>query len=177
VLDEERGFRMTAHTGLCCIDSCPTICGSVLKLVGRCAGLGAKSCQGDVSAVRLSKIVYYLVDNIYFIILSWVIGRVQEESGRTAEAFPNWNRRIGKLCAHLLSDLGWPRSASGGPMSRRASSGREILGHRAEWNKVCSGFGLTGKEMMVMRFQYQRKPMSKLKIVPWLPEPPLDVEP
>ena len=132
----------------------------------------------DVSAVRLSKIVYYLVDNIYFIILSCVMGRVQEESGRTAEAFPNWNRRrIGKLCAHLLSDLGWPRSASGGPMSRRASSGREILGHRAEWNKVCSGFGLTGKEMMVMRFQYQRKPMSKLKIVPWLPEPPVDVEP
>src|SRR5580704_2410346 len=44
-------------------------------------------------------------------------------------------------------------------------------------DKVCSGFGLTGKEMMVMRFQYQRRPMSKLKIVPWLPEPPLDVEP
>jgi hypothetical protein len=72
----------------------------------------------------------------------------------------------------------WRRLAFGGlPHDGRAPKTDANLGHRAEWNKVCSGFGLTGKEMMVMRFQYQRKPMSKLKIVPWLPEPPVDVEP
>ena len=49
-------------------------------------------CRGDASAIRLSKIWYYLVDNIYNLVLSQVMGRVQEESGRTAERFPNWNQ-------------------------------------------------------------------------------------
>jgi hypothetical protein len=49
-------------------------------------------CRGDASAIRLSNIWYYLVDNIYNLVLSRAMGRVQEESGRTAERFPNWNQ-------------------------------------------------------------------------------------
>jgi len=54
-------------------------------------------CQGDAPAVRLSKIKYYLVDNIYVFILSLSMSRVQEESGRMAERFPNWDDGQGGL--------------------------------------------------------------------------------
>jgi hypothetical protein len=45
--------------------------------------------------VRLSKIEYYLVDNIYIFILSLSMGRIQEESGRTSGATPELERRRG----------------------------------------------------------------------------------
>jgi hypothetical protein len=41
--------------------------------------------------VRLSKIEYYLVDNIYIFMLTLSMGRIQEESGRTSGRLPNWN--------------------------------------------------------------------------------------
>jgi hypothetical protein len=49
------------------------------------AGCGAGNCQGDAFAVGLSKILDYLVDNIYVFILSVPIDRIQEERGGMAE--------------------------------------------------------------------------------------------
>jgi hypothetical protein len=53
-------------------------------------------CQARGIRYKLSKIVYYLIDNIYNLILSSLMDRVQEESGRTEEQFPNWNLGPGK---------------------------------------------------------------------------------
>ena len=44
-------------------------------------------------AVRLSKIDYYLVDNIYVCILSRVMERVQVESGVAGDRFPDWESK------------------------------------------------------------------------------------
>jgi len=41
-------------------------------------------------AVRLSKILYYLVDNIYVNILSQLVGWDQEQSGWTEHPAPTW---------------------------------------------------------------------------------------
>ena len=40
--------------------------------------------------VRLSKIAYYLIDNMFVIMLSQLEWRGQGESGRAAEPVPNW---------------------------------------------------------------------------------------
>ena len=69
----------------------------------RCAGpiWRGGSPKRDGSTVRLSKIEYYLVDNIYTLTLSPVMDRVQEESGKR---FPNWNQ--GGACAVVQCDRG-----------------------------------------------------------------------
>jgi hypothetical protein len=75
---------MTAHTS--CVVS-TTVSGSVLEPQAgmALAGCGAGNCQGDAFAVGLSKILDYLVDNIYVFILSVPIDRIQEERGGMAE--------------------------------------------------------------------------------------------
>jgi len=78
--------------------SLPASCGSVLEpQAGMALAESGAGCQGDAPAVRLSKIKYYLVDNIYVFILSLSMSRVQEESGRMAERFPNWDDGQGGL--------------------------------------------------------------------------------
>jgi hypothetical protein len=56
-------------------------------------GASARSRKSAPSVFKLSKIKYYLVDNIYCFMLSQLIGRVQEESERAGEGFPTGNSR------------------------------------------------------------------------------------
>ena len=48
-------------------------------------------CQARGIRYKLSESLHYLIDNIYDLILSSLMDRVQEESGRTEERFQNWN--------------------------------------------------------------------------------------
>jgi hypothetical protein len=97
-------------------------CGSVLELqAGMALTDPAWTAEEDASAIRLSKIWYYLVDNIYNFILSRVMDRVQEESGGMAERFPNWDeggagKRVGdKYVFFRLSKTPPKRSLDGAP--------------------------------------------------------------
>ena len=52
-----------------------------------------RSRESAPSAFKLSKTKYYLVDNIYCLMLSQLIGRVQEESERAGDRVPTGNSR------------------------------------------------------------------------------------
>jgi hypothetical protein len=56
-------------------------------------GPAARSQKSALSVFKLSKIKYYLVDNIYCFMLSQLIGRVQEESKRAGDRVPTDNSR------------------------------------------------------------------------------------
>jgi hypothetical protein len=57
-----------------------------------------RSRQSALSVFKLSKFKYYLVDNICYLILSELIGGVQEESEGTGERVPRGNLRTDGCC-------------------------------------------------------------------------------
>ena len=85
VLKVVRG-KILETLGLSCL---PAACGSLSEHRGN--GCGAWTAKLSGIRYKLSKICYYLIDNIYNLILSALMDRVQEESGRTEDRFPNWN--------------------------------------------------------------------------------------
>jgi hypothetical protein len=85
-------------------------CSSVLGTTGFASavmrGLSRWQIQSGV-AVRLSKNSGYLIDNLYRAILSEVEESDQEEKGRAATCFPNWDTRnpagwSGAVCPALV---------------------------------------------------------------------------
>jgi hypothetical protein len=56
-------------------------------------GVSGFSGRGAAPVVRLSKIEYYLVDNIYTVILSRMMDGVQEKSERAAKLIPKLGHR------------------------------------------------------------------------------------
>ncbi len=65
----------------------------------------AASLRRSPSLARLSKIDDYLADNICMLMLSDVKARGQAESGRSADAVPNWESRAHPF--HKERGKGW----------------------------------------------------------------------
>jgi len=88
-------------------------------------------CQARGIRYKLSKIVYYLIDNIYNLILSSLMDRVQEESGRTEEHFQNWNTGAWDRWVTTTSSFsgGEPRPSGAWTGHPRELNERDCPGH------------------------------------------------
>src|SRR5580704_10091235 len=107
-------------------------CGSVSEQRGMTlAGSGAWNCQVRGTRYKLSKSLHYLIDNIYNLILSSLMGRVQEESGRTEEQFPNWNTGAWERWVTTASSFsgGEPRPSGAWTGHPRELNERDCPGH------------------------------------------------